>query len=234
MKVLAIETSGLVASVAIAEDHKIICEYTTNFKKTHSLTLMPMLEEIKKAVDLDLKMLDLIAVSGGPGSFTGLRIGSATAKGLAHVLNVPIASIPTLEGLANNIDQTDLLICPLMDARRHQVYTAIYEYQDGCIRPRTDMMATEIDTIIEKILSYNKEVIFLGDGFAPNEERIKELLEGRKWHLASPNNRIQRASSIALLGVRYAEEGKLQNYMEHAPIYLRKPQAEREYDEKHK
>ncbi|PKM50114.1 MAG: tRNA (adenosine(37)-N6)-threonylcarbamoyltransferase complex dimerization subunit type 1 TsaB [Firmicutes bacterium HGW-Firmicutes-7] len=234
MKVLAIETSGLVASVAIADKDEIICEYTTNFKKTHSVILMPMLEEIIKVIDLDMKTVDIIAVSGGPGSFTGLRIGSATAKGLAHVLNLPIVSVPTLEGLANNIDRTDLLICPLMDARRHQVYTALYEYNEEHLQPLTEMMATEIDNIIEKILSYNKEVIFLGDGFKPNEDRIKELFGERKWHVASPQNRIQRASSIALLGRKYAREGLTQSYMEHAPIYLRKPQAEREYDEKHK
>lgn len=234
MKVLAIETSGLVASVAVAEDNKIICEYTTNFKKTHSVTLMPMLEEISKAIDLDIKTIDIIAVSGGPGSFTGLRIGSATAKGLAHVLNIPIVSVPTLEALANNIDRTDLLICPLMDARRHQVYTALYEYVGDSIQPLTDMMATEIDNIIEKILSYNKEVIFLGDGFEPNEAKIIELLGGRKCYLASSKNSIQRASSVALLSIQYAREGKLQSFMEHTPIYLRRPQAEREYDEKNK
>lgn len=240
MKVLAIETSGLTASVAIADNNQIICEYTTNYKKTHSVTLMPMIEEISKTIDLDINTIELIAVSGGPGSFTGLRIGSATAKGLAHVLNIPIASIPTLEALANNIDKTDLLICPMMDARRNQVYTALYCYEGNDIKPLTEMMAIDIDTILEKVFLYDKDVIFLGDGYNPNSKRIKELFMQKdekfkkRFYVANPQNMLQRASTIAILGIKYAKENKLQSYMEHTPIYLRKPQAEREYEEKNR
>ena len=125
MKILAIDSSGLVASVAIIEDDNMLAEYTVNYKKTHSQTLLPMLDEIGKMIDLDLQTIDAIAVAAGPGSFTGLRIGSATAKGLGLALNKPLVSIPTVDGLAYNLYGTDKLICPLMDARRNQVYTGI-------------------------------------------------------------------------------------------------------------
>ena len=120
MKLLAIDSSGLVASVAIVSEETVIAEYTVNYKKTHSQTLLPMLDEIVKMLGMDLSEVDGIAVSAGPGSFTGLRIGSATAKGLGLALDKPIISIPTLEGLAYNLLGTHAMICPMMDARRNQ------------------------------------------------------------------------------------------------------------------
>lgn len=232
MKVLALDTSGLVASVALADETGILCEYTTNYKKTHSVTVMPMIQEMCHMLQLDVKTIDLIAVSGGPGSFTGLRIGSSTAKGLAHVWQVPIASVSTLEVLANNISKTDCLICPMMDARRGQVYTAIYAYEGNKIVPLIDIMALEIEQVMAMLLGYNRDVIFLGDGYQPNLEKIKLLRGNLNYYIASPQNNIQRASSLAVLGLEYAKEGKLHTYMDHVPIYLRKPQAEREYEEK--
>lgn len=233
MKILSMDTSGLVASVALLQDGQILAEYTTQYKKNHSITLMPMIDQMCTCVELDLKTLDLIAVSGGPGSFTGLRIGSATAKGLAQALNLPIASIPTLEVLANNIGPTDRVICPLMDARRSQVYTALYRYTDGKLCPVTQMLAVEIKEILEKIKALGEPVIFLGDGYAPNIRIIEEELEGFPYEIAPPQHNLQRAAITAVLGMRYAQQGLLENYMDHAPIYLRKSQAEREYDEKH-
>ena len=128
MKILGLDSSGLVASVAVVEDDELVAEYTTNYKKTHSQTLLPMLEELKSMIELDLGTLDAIALASGPGSFTGLRIGSATAKGLGLALDRPLVEVPTLEGLAWNLWGTDRVVCPLMDARRNQVYTAAYEF----------------------------------------------------------------------------------------------------------
>ena len=134
MRILALDSSGLVASVAVVEkdgeETSTIAEYTVNYKKTHSQTLLPMLDEIAHMTELDLNTVDAIAVAGGPGSFTGLRIGSATAKGLGLALKKPLIHIPTLEGLAYNLWGTDKIVCPIMDARRGQVYTGIYEF-DG-------------------------------------------------------------------------------------------------------
>ena len=127
MRVLAIDTSGLVASVALVEDDVLRAEFTTNDKKTHSQTLLPMLEQLRQMISLELDTIDVIAIAAGPGSFTGLRIGSATAKGLGLALGKPLVEVPTLEGLAYNLYGTDKLVCPMMDARRNQDSTGLYE-----------------------------------------------------------------------------------------------------------
>lgn len=128
MKLLALDSSALVASVAIATEEKVLAEYTVNFKKTHSQTLLPMLDELVKLTELSLEEVDAIAVAGGPGSFTGLRIGAATAKGLGLALDRPVIPVPTLEGMAFQLYGSDKLICPMMDARRNQVYAGAYEF----------------------------------------------------------------------------------------------------------
>ena len=129
MRILAIESSSLVASVAIVEDGVTLAEYTANFKMTHSQTLLPMIDSMVSLFDIDLSTIDAIAVSGGPGSFTGLRIGSATAKGLGLALDKPLIHVPTLDGTAYNLYGAKGLICPIMDARRNQVYTGIYRFE---------------------------------------------------------------------------------------------------------
>ena len=126
MKILGIDSSGLVASVAVTEDDNLLGEFTMNYKKTHSQTLLPMLDELAKMIELDLNTIDAIAVSGGPGSFTGLRIGSATAKGLGLALEKPLIHIPTVDALAYNLCGHRDMVCPLMDARRNQTYTGLY------------------------------------------------------------------------------------------------------------
>ena len=131
MRVLAIDSSGLTATVGIVEDTQTIAEYTVNYKKTHSQTLLPMIDEMTRMVDLDLSTLDAIAVAGGPGSFTGLRIGSATAKGLGLALNKPLIHVPTVDALAYNVYGCTDVICPIMDARRKQVYTGLYTFVKG-------------------------------------------------------------------------------------------------------
>ena len=129
MKLIALDSSGMVASVAVLEDDTLIAEYTINYKKTHSQTLLPMLEEVKNMTELNLSTVDAIALAAGPGSFTGLRIGSATAKGLGFALNIPLIPIPTVDALAYNLYGTDKLVCPILDARRNQVYTGIYSFE---------------------------------------------------------------------------------------------------------
>lgn len=137
MKILALDTTGQVASVALADEEKLIGEYTINYKMTHSQTIMPMVDAVVKMTDFDLSTVDYIACSQGPGSFTGLRIGAATAKGLALGLNKKIVPVPTLDALAYNIFETDKIICPIMDARRSQVYTALYQWEDGKLQNLT-------------------------------------------------------------------------------------------------
>jgi len=234
MKVLAIDSSGLVATVAVVEDNELIAEYTTNYKKTHSQTLLPMLEHVKEMIDLDLNTIDYLAVAAGPGSFTGLRIGSATVKGLGLALNKPVVEVPTLEGLAYNLCGTNHLVCPLMDARRNQVYTGIYEFEavDCTWEMRTikEQCAVDIAEIIEACNRQGRPVIFLGDGVPVYEAKIAELCQVPYTFAPAGMNR-QRAAAVASLAVKYAKEGKVVSAAEHAPEYLRKSQAEREREE---
>lgn len=234
MKVLAIDSSGLVATVAVVEDNELIAEYTTNYKKTHSQTLLPMLEHVKEMIDLDLNTIDYLAVAAGPGSFTGLRIGSATVKGLGLALNKPVVEVPTLEGLAYNLCGTNHLVCPLMDARRNQVYTGIYEFEavDCTWEMRTvkEQCAVDIAEIIEACNRQGRPVIFLGDGVPVYEAKIAELCQVPYTFAPAGMNR-QRAAAVASLAVKYAKEGKVLSAAEHAPEYLRKSQAEREREE---
>ena len=133
MKILAIDSSGIVASAAVVENDNLLGEYTINHKKTHSQTLLPMIDEVVRMLELDLHTIDAIAVAGGPGSFTGLRIGSATAKGLGFALDKPLIQIPTVDGLAYNLAGSSALVCPLMDARRNQVYTGLYRFWNNVL-----------------------------------------------------------------------------------------------------
>lgn len=238
MKIIAIDSSGLVASVAIVEDDTLICEYNVQYKKTHSQTLLPMLDELTKMVELDLSKIGAIALAKGPGSFTGLRIGSATAKGLGLAMNVPLIEIPTLDGLACNLYGTDKLVCPIMDARRNQVYTGIYEFVKAEGKPPhyelvslLPQCAVSIEKIAEKCNEMQREVIFLGDGVPVFAEKLFELLTVPYSFAPAHMNR-QRAAAFAMLAFQYFKEGKIVAAKDHAPEYLRLSQAERTKREK--
>lgn len=231
MKILALDSSGLVASVAIVEDDNLLGEYTMNYKKTHSQTLLPMLDEVAKMIELDMNSLDAIAVSKGPGSFTGLRIGSATAKGLGLALNKPIVSVPTIDAMAFNMWGAKDLVCPIMDARRQQTYTGLFEFKDGKMNTIIEQSVLMIEEIIEKINEIGKKVIFLGDGVDVFKDYIKENIKV-PYEYALANNNKQRASSVAVLGEIMFKEGKDELASEHKPDYLRLSQAEREHQEK--
>ena len=231
MKLLALDSSGLVASVAVAEDENLLAEYTVNYKKTHSQTLLPMLDEISTMIELDLGTIDAIAVAAGPGSFTGLRIGSATAKGLGLALKKPLIGIPTVEGLAYNLYDVPGLICPIMDARRSQVYTGIYRFENHEMITVEDQMAIGINELIEKLNAMDTEVIFLGDGVSVYEKVIGEKLNV-PYTFAPVHMSKQRAGAIAALGMKYYKAGKTESATEHQPDYLRVSQAERERAER--
>jgi tRNA threonylcarbamoyladenosine biosynthesis protein TsaB len=233
MKILALDSSGLVASVAVMEDDTLLAEYTMNYKKTHSQTLLPMLDEMAKMIELDLNTIDAIAVAGGPGSFTGLRIGSATAKGLGLALKKPLISIPTVDGLAYNLCGTDKIVCPIMDARRNQVYTGIYEFEGENLKVLKPQMAVDISEIAEMLNEQNREVIFLGDGCPVYKNQLETLLKV-PFSMAAPHQSRQRAGALAALAMCYAKEGRMESAVEHQPDYLRLSQAERERAEKEK
>ncbi len=257
MKILALDSSGLVASVAVMEDDVLMAEYSIQYKKTHSQTLVPMMEEIRRTIDLDLAALDAVAVAAGPGSFTGLRIGSATAKGLGLALDIPLIEVPTLEGLAYNLYGFEGYVCPIMDARRGQVYTGIYEFvkegaewkaPDGAermgegsvaesqmegYRMRTvkGQSALAVEEIAGILNDLGREVIFLGDGVPVFKGRLPELMKV-KYSFAPAHMNRQRAAAVAALAGIYYKEGNIIPAREHAPIYLRMSQAERERKER--
>ena len=227
MKILSIDSSGLVASVAIMEDETMIAEYTVNNKMTHSQTLLPMIDEIFSLTQTDKESLDAIAIAAGPGSFTGLRIGAATAKGLGLALDIPIIRVPTVDALAYNITGFEGLVCPMMDARRDQVYTALYSFGSGKLITHIEGEAVSVDEMIDRINSLGKEVIFLGDG----ADAYKQIIESRvtvPYSLAPAHLNRQNAASVAVLGSVLYAEGKTVNADDHSPTYLRVSQAERE------
>lgn len=231
MKILALDSSGLVASVAVTEDDNLLGEYTINYKKTHSQTLLPMLDEVAKMIELDLKTVDAIAVSAGPGSFTGLRIGSATAKGLALALDKKIVSVPTVDALAYNIWNCTDVICPLMDARRQQTYTGLYTFEDGRMQTLLPQCVVQIEDIINKVNDMGKPVVFLGDGVPVFADFIAQHCKVPYQYAPAHCNK-QRAASVAALGAILYGEGKAEPAAEHKPDYLRLSQAERERQEK--
>lgn len=231
MKILALDSSGLVASVAVVEDNQLLAEYTVNYKKTHSQTLLPMLDEIAKMIELDLETIDAIAVAAGPGSFTGLRIGSATAKGLGLALKKPLIPVPTVDALAYNLYDSTGVICPMMDARRKQVYTGIYRFADhelvtvsqtesnccGRTDPGTECIGRSGD------LSGRRCYGLSGD--------VKENMQV-PYSFAPAHLNKQRAGAVGALAEKYYREGKTVTAAEHQPEYLRVSQAERERAER--
>lgn len=231
MKILGLDSSGLVAGVAVVEDDVLLAEYTTNYKKTHSQTLLPMLEELRRMIELDMDTLDAIAISSGPGSFTGLRIGSATAKGLGLALGKPLVEVPTLEGLAWNLCGTDRLVCPLMDARRNQVYAAAYEFERSgegfALAGVIEQAPVDIVEMLEKLNTLSREVIFLGDGVPVYRELIRQRCRV-PYAFAPAGSSRQRAASVAALGAVYMRQGKTVSATQHRPEYLRRSQAEQE------
>ncbi len=242
MKVLALDTSGLVCSVAVTEDDRLLSEFSIQHKITHSELLLPMMEEIKNRISLDMSSIDAIAVSAGPGSFTGLRIGVATAKGLCLALDKPLVAVPTLDALACNMYGNENVICPMMDARRSQVYTGIYtfvpEKEDEKQKEVTYKMKTlmpqaamSVEEIADKLNEIGKTVVLLGDGIPVYRDKLDDMLEVN-YSIAPPHANRQRAAALAVLGASYVRKGKFADTDSFSPEYLRASQAEREAAEK--
>ncbi len=231
MKILGIDSSGIVASIAVVEDDVLLTEYTVNYKKTHSQTLLPMLDEVVKMTELDLNTIDAIAVAAGPGSFTGLRIGSATAKGLGLALKKPLVAVPTVDALAYNLYDVNGVICPIMDARRGQVYTGIYRFKDHSLYTVKEQCAVSIEELLKELEEIQEPVTFLGDGVPVFRAKIQDTLKC-PYSFAPAHVNKQRAAAVAALGEVYLQEGKIETAMEHMPEYLRVSQAERERAER--
>lgn len=232
MKILAIDTSSNVAAAAVTCDGKLIGEYILNHKKTHSQKIMPMIDELMKSAELDVSDIDLFAAVTGPGSFTGLRIGVAAVKAFAQVTKKPVAAVNTLEGLAYNLPFCPHIIVPMMDARRRDVYAAAYSFC-GVVEQIISPCAVSVDECVEKIKSLGNIAVFLGDGAYLHKEFIMSEL-GDKALFAPVSVSEQRASSVAACAEDKYKRGEVLIYSELEPYYIRKSQAEREYDEKNK
>lgn len=224
MNILAIDTSALTATAAILAGDTLLGEISTTTRLTHSQTIMPMIDELLKKVNLDISDIDLFACSEGPGSFTGLRIGIGTIKGLAYGLGKDAVGVSTLEALAHNIAFTDCVISPIMDARRGQVYNALYKWNGGKLECIQEPRALAIEELCGEL---TEKTIFVGDGVKVHREKIAELM-GENALFAPPQHQLQRAGSVA-----YAALDKNPvPASELTAVYLRKPQAEREREER--
>jgi len=231
MKILAIDSSGMVASAAVVTEDTVLAEFNTDFRKTHSETLLPMIDSIMKMTETDVRDLDAVAVAKGPGSFTGLRIGSATAKGLALAADKPIIEISTLEAMAYQLYGTENIICPMMDARRHEVYYGVYRFEgEKLVQLIPDGAAPAAD-VIEKLNDLGKNAVLTGDGVPVNEAAVREKLKV-PYLIAKPFQNRQRAAALGILAVEYAKENRFVSTFDHAPVYLRVSQAERERAER--
>lgn len=232
MKILGIDTSTMAANVAVLEDDKLICEYTINTKKTHSQKLMPMIENMLKLSDLDIKEIDAIAICVGPGSFTGLRIGMATAKAMAHVNNIPLIGVNSLEILGANMDLCNRKICSILDAQRNQVYMNKYILKDDKITELEEISIKPIDELLEEISSSNEDWVLVGEAVYKYKEKIEEILN---IVIPSPANNITKASTLCFVARdKMLANDQVYNCYNINPMYIRKSQAEEQYEEKQK
>lgn len=225
-KILAIDTSDNICSVCIKEKDFIIKKSISN-KSNHSETLMPLIESCFLESSFKASELDLILVTDGPGSFTGIRIGVSTAKALAHFKNIPILPIKSLDNIASFVTEQDKIIVPLIDARRDTFYTVFY--QNSFKEPITEIMHIEIAEILELLKEYNKEIVLVGDKL---NELLKNTNIDEKITILDISNQIERAENMTKISEYFSKEENFKTYKNVEPFYLKKSQAEREYDEK--
>lgn len=229
MRILAIDSATPVAGAALLHNGILLKEEFTNFKKTHSETLMPMIDRVLKECECTLADLDALAVTIGPGSFTGLRIGLALVKGLALSTGLPVVGINTLEVIAHNLYYTEALICPLLNARKGEVYCGFYQINE---RPQAvaEMSASSPGEFTEQALSLMEKlgcskIILLGDGYLPYQETFQERLRD-KMLVAPSHLLLPRASALAHLAADRVTRGEFEDVINLCPVYIRLSEAE--------
>lgn len=228
MKILALDTTAEVCTAAVCDDKGLIAEMTVNTGNTHSETLLPVVEQILKISETSLEDIDLFSCSTGPGSFTGVRIGVATVKGIAYGKNKPCVSVSTLDALAYNLIGFEGIICPVMNARRNQVYNALFECKNGEIARLCDDRALSIEELDEELSSMDKPIYLVGDGYSITEKGFKKTKIG----FVPERMRVQSAYSVACCALIKYNAGNTLTDSELVPIYLRPSQAERERNER--
>lgn len=228
MKILSVDSSATVASVALSEDGRLLAEYTLNNKNTHSETLLPMIETLLSFFSMEIDDVDLFAVSTGPGSFTGVRIGTATVKGLAFASSKPCVGVSTLEAIAYNLRFHKGLVCPVMNARRSQVYTAIFRSDGEKLERLTEDLAISIAELDEMLAEYDVETVLAGDGY----DICIDGFEKTEVRPVPERLRHQSAFSVAEASLAAYKSGKYCSDAELGVEYLRPSQAERERAER--
>lgn len=231
MKILALDSSAVSASACLMEDGKILGESYVNIRQTHSQTLMVMTQAVLENTGCPLCDVDLFAVSAGPGSFTGVRIGVACVKGMAMALQKPCAGVSTLSAMAENLSDVSGVICAVMDARCQQVYNALFRVEDGIVTRITEDRAISISDLANECAEFRETIYLVGDG-ALLCDQSEAFLSLPSVRLVSEPLRYQRSSGVAKVAMQMAQNDQLLSAEELAPIYLRLPQAERELKQK--
>jgi tRNA threonylcarbamoyladenosine biosynthesis protein TsaB len=231
MKIFACDSTAKTASVALCEDNILLAEFTQNGGNTHSETLLPMTEVLLNSMKTDIDEIDVFAVSEGPGSFTGVRIGAATVKGFAHRKDKPCIGVSTLEALATNLAfGENKIIIPVMDARRGQFYTAKFSFNEGKLERISDDMAQSFEDFFEEVKALGSKIYLVGDGYSAGRKLL-----GDEYSYETPEKlRYQSAYSVAQIAYRKYLDGDRTSAEKLRPTYLRLPQAERDRLEKTK
>lgn len=231
MLILSVDSSASPASVCLYENGKILSEYYINVGLTHSQTLVAMIESMLKVTDTKVEDIDLYAVNNGPGSFTGVRIGVSAVKGMAYAQDKPCVAVSTLRSMAENTTAENAVVCACMDARRHQVYNALFKIGREGVEQIAEDRAIAIEALIDELRAIDEPVILIGDGAELVFNSCKEINNVR---LAPSNHRFQCASSVAMIASEKAKAGDMIPAASLMPSYLRLSQAERERLEKQK
>lgn len=233
MKILGIDTSTRFCSLGLIEENNILIEYNlniSNFSKKHSSILVPAIKDMLEWVNLKLEDIDGIAVSIGPGSFTGLRIGLGVAKGLCYAGSLPLLGIPTLDALAFSLKEIPHLICPILEAKKDEIYNAVFRGGQN-LEKVIDYKCEDIDSLLVKISSLKEKIIFLGEGIIKYREIIKERI-GQDALFINPQLVLLRGTNVAFLGLEKLKIGKEDNISTLSPLYLRRSEAEIAWEKK--
>ena len=230
MLVLSVDSSYSTATCALIKDDKILAEINLNDKKQHSVILMRLIDSILKEYEIDINDIDAFIISRGPGSFTGLRIGMATLKGLAFASKKPLISVSTLDALAYNSISFQGIICPIMDALRDNIYTCLYKNENNNLTPLIKEQCLNINELVTILKEQTLPIIFVGDGVAKHKEFLQENIPSSFF--APNHSNFPKASSVGELGIKKINDGVIENIDSINPIYLRKSQAEREYEKR--
>ncbi len=230
MPILALDTATMVSGVALAAQGEIKAELTLQIGKTHSELLLPHIKALLEMAGIGKKSLRAVAVSIGPGSFTGLRIGLATAKALAYALKIPLVGVSTLESLAYGIAAPGVILAPLLDAQKGNVYHAAFAWTQDGLRTVLPASVGPIDTVLEELAALKSPVLTVGEAAVLHNEKI---LEKSGVFLAPGHTVISRASSVALLGAAMLERGEISELMQMEPLYVRRSEAEVLWEKRH-